>query len=385
MPCLLSQRYGRYGKTVSSQKIIKMNHIELIKSGAERWNKWKKRNPDLQVDISEQSLGDIKLPAIDLSGAIMDRIKLRWAYLRLANLKGASLKKADLRIIDLSQANLSNANLEGADLSGAYLRQVNLANANLKNCKLFGVNFDRANLTNANLEGAILRNSTLTDVNLDNANLTGCNIYGTSVWNISTQNTIQKDLIISKNGEATISVDNIKIGQFIHLMLNNKEIRDVIDTIGKKGVLILGRFYTERKEILDALRISLRNFDLVPIIFDFEKPNTRDLTETISTLAHLSKFVIADITDAKSIPQELKAIIPNLPSLPIQPIIFEEYMEYSMFKDFGGFLSVSAPFIYKSKNHLLESIEEAIIKPVDNKIEEIETRRKIFEESLRKN
>ena len=41
--------------------------------------------------------------------------------------------------------------------------------------------------------------------------------------------------------EAAISVDNIKIAQFIYLIVNNPEIRNVIDTIGRKGVRLLGR------------------------------------------------------------------------------------------------------------------------------------------------
>jgi hypothetical protein len=47
---------------------------------------------------------------------------------------------------------------------------------------------------------------------------------------------------ITDPDEPVITVDNIKIAQFIYLLLNNKEIRDVIDTVGRKGVLLLGRF-----------------------------------------------------------------------------------------------------------------------------------------------
>ena len=59
-------------------------------------------------------------------------------------------------------------------------------------------------------------------------------------------------------------------------MLHNQKIRDVIDTITSKAVLILGRFTDERKAVLDALREELRKRNYLPILFDFEKPRSRD-------------------------------------------------------------------------------------------------------------
>jgi len=66
-------------------------------------------------------------------------------------------------------------------------------------------------------------------------------------------------------------------------------------------VLILGRFTDERKAVLDALREELRKRDYLPILFDFDVPARRDITETMSLLARMARFVVADITDAKSI------------------------------------------------------------------------------------
>jgi hypothetical protein len=168
------------------------------------------------------------------------------------------------------------------------------------------------------------------------------------------------------------------VAQFIHLLQANKKVRNVIDTVTSKVVLILGRFTAERKEVLDAIKDNLRE-DLVPIIFDFEGPDSRNLTETVGILAGLSRFVIADITDAKSIPQELQAIVPAHPSLPVQPIISRSENAYGMFNDFAGYLSVLPPFRYESTNHLLTSLKEHVIDPVTRKAEEIAERRRAFE------
>ena len=109
----------------------------------------------------------------------------------------------------------------------------------------------------------------------------------------------QTDLVISSASESVITVDNLEVAQFIYLLLNNEKVRDVIDTITSKAVLILGRFTEERKAVLDAIRDELRQRDYLPILFDFEKPGSQDFTETVSTMAHMSRFVIADVTDAK--------------------------------------------------------------------------------------
>ena len=138
------------------------------------------------------------------------------------------------------------------------------------------------------------------NTNLTGADLTGCSVYGVSAWGLKLEKTKQQNLVITPKNEPEITVDNIEVAQFIYLMLHNEKIRDVIDTITSKAVLILGRFTDERKAVLDALREELRKRNYLPILFDFEKPRSRDTDETITLLARMAKFVIADITDAKS-------------------------------------------------------------------------------------
>src|SRR5262249_45038979 len=152
---------------------------------------------------------------------------------------------------------------------------------------------------------------------------TGCRIYGVSAWGLKLERAKQQNLVITPEDEPTVTVDNIEIAQFIYLLLHNQKVRDVIDTITSKTVLILGRFTDERKAVLDALREGLGNRNSLPILFGFSLPATRDITETISLLARMARFVVADITDAKSIPQELAVIVPDLPSVPVQPLLLE--------------------------------------------------------------
>ena len=83
-----------------------------------------------------------------------------------------------------------------------------------------------------------------------------------------------------------------------------------------------------------------------------------------------------------SIPQELMKIVPNLPSLPVRPIILDGQYEYAMFKDFGGYLSVLPPWRYQDSDHLLASLENQVIGPALSKAEEIEERRRAFEQEL---
>jgi hypothetical protein len=157
-------------------------------------------------------------------------------------------------------------------------------------------------------------------------------VYGVNVWDLEGEFKEQKDLVITPPEAPSITVDNIKVAQFVYLILNNKEIRDVIDTLTSKSVLILGRFADdERKAILDALRNKLREYNLLPIVFDFDRPVDRNITETVKTLAAISYFVIADVTSPKSSPLELQAIVPDF-QIPVVPIVQESELPFSMIR-----------------------------------------------------
>jgi uncharacterized protein YjbI with pentapeptide repeats len=392
--------------------------LALIKTGAEAWNAWRRENQPERVDLSGADLNKANLREVDLNKA-----NLSEANLRGANLRGAHLEEADLREADLSGAHLSGANLIGADLSRASLRGADLSGANLGGADLRGANLTGADLSGAhlsradfgeadlsgahlsganligahlsraslrgadlsgaNLGGADLRGADLTgadlysaalvNTDLGGADLTGCHVYGISAWGLKlSESTKQRSLIITDDDEPEITVDDIEVAQFIYLLLHNPKIRDVIDTIGNKAVLILGRSTPERKAILDALREELRKRDYVPILFDFDKPTSQNLTATIMTLARLARFIIADLTDPSSIPYELGRIVP-ITKVPVQPILLSSSRrEIAMFSDLQDDYHWALPIHhYDSLEQLILGLLEQVIRPAETKVLEL--------------
>lgn len=360
-------------------------------------------------------LAHADLSEADLRGAVLDDADLRSAQLVRANLNGASLLRAKLTEADLTGADFTNAKLNGARLervitndisepntkvlemksacfNRADLTDADLSEANLRGCRfvkatlcrtsLYGTNLYKANFTGAVLREAVLRYALLIETNLENCVVADCSVYGVAVWNVKTGRAVQTNLIITHPTEPTITVDKLEVAQFIHLLLHYPALREVLNTITSKIVLILGSFSPERKAVLDALRDLLRTRDYLPVLFDFDKPSSRDLTETVSTLAHLARFVIADITDARSVSHELRHIVPNLPSLPVQPLLLSSQEEYGMFEYFRKFPWVLPVYRYDSPAALLETLQEGVISPAEAKSKEIAERRRALEEEM---
>lgn len=248
-----------------------------------------------------------------------------------------------------------------ADLSYADLREANLLYANL-----YLTNLSRADLTDAQL-GV----TNMVRTNLEGANLSDCGVYGTSVWDVRLDGAKQANLAVTPDYLPTIRVDNLQVVQFIYMLLSNEQIRHVIDTITSNVVLILGRFTDERKVVLDAIRDELRKRDFLPVLFDFQKPDSKDLTGTITTLANMARFVIADLTDPGSVPHELATIVPGT-VVPVQTILLNGQREYAMFADLKRrYHWVLEPYRYDSQNSLLQHLEDGVIGPAETKATEL--------------
>jgi uncharacterized protein YjbI with pentapeptide repeats len=254
---------------------------------------------------------------------------------------------------------LEQARAEIANLAGATLRKANLTRANLVGCCIVG----------ADVEGCIF---------LENY------VFGVSVWRLRGQPGLQAGLIVTPplmraarypDGLApnSISVDSLDVAQFIHAILAGESLGKIIGAASSKVVLLLGRFTPERKPLLDALKNALTARDYVPVIFDFEGPENRDFTETITLLARMARFIVADLTEASSVQQELQAIVPDV-AIPVQPILVRG-RPWSTFSDFRKYHWV-LPIYSGTEREVLDAVDTAVIEPAERKWRELEQMRK---------
>jgi uncharacterized protein YjbI with pentapeptide repeats len=398
--------FSTFEKAKQKEAVKLVKSLSLLEKGVNAWNEYRACHPGFKPYLADQDLSWIgehvhDLSGINLSGANLDDADMTGQALFGANLKRASLRNACLVDVGLEDAELDYADLSGADLSDSNLTKASFFRATLRGASLFqadldfahfqdacldgaclddcrgqstiflnanlqGARFKSSELEGAELSGADLQGASLINTNLSYANLNGCSVHGVAAWNVCLEGALQDNLIVNHEYENRITVDNLEVAQFIYLLLRNEKIRGVIDTITSKLVLILGRFTKDRKEILDALRIELRKHDLLPVLFDFDVPSSRDTEETVSALARLARFIIADITDPKSIPQELATIVPALPSVPVQPILQANEKIFGMYDHISRYPWVLAVHRYRGKADLLRSLENKVLRPAEN-------------------
>ncbi len=387
-------------------------HLKILKQGVDAWNAWRKESPDVRpnlsgarlvnadfshanlsyANLSKADLSNSKLWQVNLYNANCKGTKLCSAILSHGNLSYANFSYADLSHAtlfsvklthsillnaDLSHANLigaglgdtkfMNANLSHADLSGASLGanllNADLSHANLSRAYLTVANLSNTNLTGANLKDATLRRALLIETNVTDAVFTGCAVYGISVWNLQGKAKDESNLCIRSNElEPIITVDDLEVAQFIYVLTKHEKLRNVIDTITSKVVLILGRFSGDRKPALDAMASFFRQKDYVPVIFDFQKPDSQSFLGTIETLARMARFVVADFTDAKMVDAEVVAIAGAGP--PILPVLLassEETDNATLISLRKTYRTILETCLYEDTEHLLASLEENVI------------------------
>ncbi|MBL8446030.1 MAG: CHAT domain-containing protein [Zoogloeaceae bacterium] len=152
--------------------------------------------------------------------------------------------------------------------------------------------------------------------------------------------------------------------------LDDAEQSRVISQIYRSRVLILGRFDAAHKPTLDALGRAL---DAHPAgyrkhLFDYEPPPGRNLTEWVRHHVLTSRFVIADLTDPRSVPYELGSVVPTSPSVPFVPIIREGAPPFAMAADLKVYPWVLPTVTYRDDADLIARLDGEVIAPAEARL-----------------
>ena len=338
-------------------------HIAKFLEGFGVWNAWRNtidgRRPDLSdVDFFSHVQQERQFTLHEYSGFNFSRCNLNRASFRNCFFTHCDFSDSSLHFSDLVDSYFANCNFSDAELNVSKIGSAQFLFCDFTNAELSYCSAEEANFSDSRFYRTKLDNMSLVKANFSRTIIDGALVYGTSAWDIELTGSVQRNIEISKD-YPSITVPSIELAQFIALLVNNVKIREIIDTITSKVVLILGRFTTDRKAVLDEIKNELQRHGYVPVLFDFEGPQSRDLTETVSTLASMSKFVVVDLSAAKSVPQELSAIVPHFPSLPVQPILIKGESEYGMFEHFRRYPWVLSTLEYETA--ALPSLVQTIV------------------------
>ena len=307
----LAAAYVDQSQELVNREAARLAHLAILAQGADTWNTWRKHHPEVRPQLYDAELSSEEKPA----------------QLRGANFANAVLIGAHLRYAHLEGANFHEANLGGANLHRARLNGVNFCTTDLF----------RTDLSDADLTGANLQGTQLTLTSFRRATLDGCTIYGISAWDLDLDGATQRNLIVlyqqrsadsNQYEEGRFIVHDLKSAQFVYSLLQNQNVRDALQSLTSKVVLILGRFQQGGLEILQAVASALQQQGYVPIIFNFDEPQSRDKRQTIRMLIGLSRFVVVDLS-GRSVPAEIE-LNPLPDRVPYIPILQRGYQSYSI-------------------------------------------------------
>jgi uncharacterized protein YjbI with pentapeptide repeats len=375
------ERLARWG--MKDHPSANPEHEKLIKSGVEAWNNWRIQHPDVQPNLSGVDLTGAQLSGINLSRAYLFGADLRKSDLRNARLDNANLSAAILTEANLSGAFLTNSiltltNFDYANLDSAFLSEIKSFRSSFLGATLVNTSFSESSLFETDFSGADLRECRLTytrfvSSKFRDANLFSCNVYGMSAWDMDVSNAFQDNLLISRQGEPRILVDNIEFAQLVLLLLQSQGTQHVINSVNSKAVIVLGHFLPTRNSVLRTITSELRAHNYTPIIVEFGPFSPHMMAHNVGLLSRLARFIIVDISESAEFVPDLMNLVTKI-SIPIQLTSEGSRESHSRIKEqFDSDLMLSGAH-YKDADELSTLLRQRVIGEAEAKAKELSGR-----------
>lgn len=149
---------------------------------------------------------------------------------------------------------------------------------------------------------------------------------------------------------------------------------EIMSELSKRRVLILGRFTGRWLEVLKGIKAYLEKHAnrYIPELFTFCKPDSRDLIEAIIGFVALSRFVIADLSEPKSVQSELEPIVRYFQLVPVVPVINRTGKEYATLSSLLRFANVVKPTVrYRNLDDLIEKLQKEVVPLAKKMLKEV--------------
>jgi len=275
--------------------------------------------------------------------------------------------------LNLADLDLDNLDLRGADLSHAGMWGCNLTRTDLSDATL-----DAADLKWTNLCGARLIRTSVQGTDFSDAW-----IYGAAVWDLRGQPKSEARLrILPDDGTYSareqqilnVGAGGLRLAQFLSSAYSALTAPDpdplmsgMVDAFSSRVCLLLGRFSDTAQNLGEIARILKNSHSIIPMVFNFSRPDSRDLTESVTLWARMCSFIIVDLSAPSSVPHELASVVPFLPSVPVYPVIGSGERPYSMFEHLLRYPWVRQPVSFSTSSEL-EAVIATMVAESDHRV-----------------
>ncbi len=343
--------------------LIKILEMSFNKRDPIIWNSWKR-----SIDFGDS--------AIELEGFSFQKFSL--STVSKFDFSNTSFKNCEFINVSFHQCNFERSSFfqckfidAGTRLIFCHFRDCKFEECHFEDITLSGSVFNYSRFLKCNVIKSSLVEASLVGCRFIESLVDDCNISGASIWDITVEDTTQSNLKINygKGKSQELIFQDLALANALYIFAsNNKNFAGFLDKKSTNFVLILGRFGANLDN-LNMIAEALRSRQFSPIIFDFE---VEDLTliETIKFLALLSKFIIVDISNPKSVPSELEAIISTV-IIPIVPIVISEYNPFGTFSAYSNLPNVLKPILFDTVQQIVDQIDELIIKRANERYDAI--------------
>jgi uncharacterized protein YjbI with pentapeptide repeats len=311
-------------------------YVAILRQGVGEWNRWRAEHPKTEPSLSFVNLAfenfdganfrNMTFEFTDLSAeANLNHVDFRGSWFNQADLSDSHFIESDFRGCAIESTKFDEADLIGADFRRSTIHRSSFWEADLQAADLRGADLRGSDLSMASLRDARLQKADLTAVkmietNLSGADLSGSRVWGISPWDVNLEAAKQHGLVITQKGEPPVQVDALELAHFVNLLLDNQRLRRIIDTLTSRVVLVVGEFGVRRRGIIEAIRRAIRERGLLPLVVDLDGQGNTDPAQTVTLLARIARYVVADLTASGSVARALDAFVPDV-AVPVVPVV----------------------------------------------------------------